>query len=144
MSTRRDNRIAVIQFLYMWDINPPDNLQDELRCFFESQEQPRDYYSFSEELIHGAIEHVDKLDALIKDYSQNWNFNRIAKIDLAVLRLALYELQYRKDIPPIVSINEAIDLSKLFSNEDSKRFINGILDKVKLTLDRPLREPHLN
>ena len=61
-------------------------------------------------------------------------------MDLAILRLAIYELLFRSDIPPIVSINEAIDLSKVFSNADSKRFINGILDKIKNKINRPLRK----
>ena len=73
-------------------------------------------------------------------HANNWKFERIAKVDLSILRLAIYELLYRNDIPPIVSINEAIDLSKVFSNPDSKRFINGILDKMKDRINRPLRK----
>ena len=79
------------------------------------------------------IENIDAVDAKIIQQAQNWTFERIAKVDLAILRLALYELLYRTDIPPIVSINEAIELGKIFSNPDSKRFINGLLDKVKST-----------
>ncbi len=66
-------------------------------------------------------------------------FERIAKIDLAILRLAMFEMIFRKDIPPVVSINEAIDLSKQFSNADAKRFINGILDRLKDQLGRDAR-----
>lgn len=140
MSSRRDNRIAAVQFLYMWEVNPPAHLPTELAWFFETQEHPREYYQFAEELIQGAIEHVDELDEVIRTYAQNWDFRRIAKIDLAILRLAIYEMIHRNDIPPIVSINEAIDLSKIFSITDAKRFINGILDQFKGTLTRPLRE----
>ena len=70
---------------------------------------------------------------------KNWYFNRIAKVDLSILRLAIFELNHRLDIPPIVSINEAIELSKILSNTDSKRFINGILAQLKAKLNRPLR-----
>lgn len=140
MSRRRDNRVATVQFLYMWEANPPEDLADDLYRFFEEQEHPREYYSFAEELIHGVIEHVSEVDEVIQKYAKNWDFKRIARVDLAILRLAIFEMLYRKDIPPVVSINEAIDLSKNFSIPDAKRFINGILDQFKLSLDRPLRE----
>ncbi|HNX04833.1 MAG TPA: transcription antitermination factor NusB [Opitutales bacterium] len=143
MSRRRDNRIAAVQFLYMWEANPPTSLNDELLSFFSSQEKPREYYSFAEELIHGVIEHVAEIDEVIREHAKNWDFKRIARVDLAILRLAIYEMLYRRDIPPVVSINEAIDLSKLFSIPDAKRFINGILDQFKMKIDRPLRDAEL-
>ena len=139
-SQRRDCRTCAIQFLYQWELNKPEQLNDALRIFIEDQEFDREYYAFAEELIHGAIEQIEPIDKAIMENASNWTFNRIAKIDLAILRLAIHELLHRKDIPPIVSINEAIDLSKLFSNPDSKRFINGILDKMKDSIDRPLRQ----
>lgn len=141
MSRRRDNRITALQFLYMWEINPSDDLAGELRRFIRTLEHPGEYYTFTEELVNGALEHIEVIDAVILQYARNWDFRRIAKIDLAILRLAIYEMLYRLDIPPVVSINEAIDLSKLFSIEDAKRFINGILDQFKSELQRPLREP---
>jgi N utilization substance protein B len=137
---RRDGRVAALQFLYAWSINPPKNLTDDLHVFFTSCEQPRDHYSFGEELIHGVIEHLAEIDAQIKALAQNWDFDRIAKIDLAILRIAMFEMIHRKDIPPVVSINEAIDLSKQFSNADAKRFINGILDRLKGQLGRDARK----
>lgn len=137
---RRDGRVAALQFLYAWSINPPKNLLEDLRVFFESLELPREHYAFGEELIHGAIEKAGEIDARIKSLAQNWEFDRIARIDLAILRLAMFEMIYRKDIPPVVSINEAIDLSKQFSNADAKRFINGILDRLKDQLGRDARK----
>jgi N utilization substance protein B len=137
---RRDGRVVAVQYLYAWSINPPKNLVDDLRVFFENCEQPREHYAFGEELIHGLIEHAVDIDARIKGLAQNWEFERIAKIDLAILRVAMFEMIYRKDIPPVVSINEAIDLSKEFSNADSKRFINGILDRLKDQLGRDARK----
>ena len=137
---RRANRMVAVQFLYQWEANKPDELLDSLSTFFSSQEEDRDYYSFGESLILGAIENISAIDEAISKHSNNWKFDRIAKVDLAVLRLALYELLFRDDIPPIVSINEAIDLGKTFSNLESKRFINGILDQVKKSIQRPLRK----
>lgn len=139
-SQRRDNRICVIQFLYQWELNKPEELADAVCAFLEGRERPRDYYSFAEELIYGAIENMGEIDEQIRAHASNWKFERIAKVDLAILRLAINELLHRTDIPPIVSINEAIDLSKVFSNPDSKRFINGILDKMKDQINRPLRK----
>jgi transcription antitermination protein NusB len=137
---RREGRVAALQFLYAWSINAPKNLADDLFVFFSNCEQPREHYSFGEELIHGVIDHAEEIDTRIKSLAQNWDFDRIAKIDLAILRLAIFEMMYRKDIPPVVSINEAIDLSKEFSNADAKRFINGILDRVKGDLGRDARK----
>ena len=137
---RRAGRVAALQYLFAWSINPPTNLANDLQAFFETQENPRETYSYGEEIINGVIEHIADLDARIKGLAHNWEFERIAKIDLAILRLAMFEMLYRKDIPPVVSINEAIDLSKQFSNADAKRFINGILDRLKDQLGRDSRK----
>lgn len=139
-SVRRDNRMTAVQFLYMWEVNSSDSREHGFNQFFEHQEKPREYYHFAEELAHGVLDHLPAIDATIQQHAHNWTFDRIAKVDLAILRLAIYELLHRDDIPPIVSINEAIELSKIFSHEDSKRFINGILDKIKTQLTRPLRK----
>ncbi len=137
---RHDGRVAALQYLYAWSINPPANIVDDLRVFFEGMEKPRDHYSFGEELIDGVVKNQAGIDAQIKELAQNWEFERIAKIDLAILRIAMFEMLHRRDIPPVVSINEAIDISKEFSNADSKRFINGILDRLKDKLGRDARK----
>jgi len=137
---RRDGRVAALQYLFAWSLNQPANLPEDLNVFFSNMELPREHYSFGEELIHGVIEHRADIDARIKTLAQNWEFDRIAKIDLAIMRIAMFEMIHRKDIPPVVSINEAIDLSKQFSNADAKRFINGILDRVKDQLGRDARK----
>jgi N utilization substance protein B len=137
---RHDGRVAAVQYLYAWSINPPDNAVDDLRIFFEGLEQPREHFAFGEELIAGVIKNQAEIDAQIRAMAQNWDFERIAKIDLAILRVAMFEMLHRNDIPPVVSINEAIDISKQFSNADSKRFINGILDRLKDKLGRDARK----
>lgn len=128
-----------MQYIYAWSINRPKDLVEDLSVFFEGLEEERDYYNFAEELVHGMIENSEDIDDKIISLAKNWDFGRIAKIDLAILRLAVYELLFRKDIPPVVTINEAIDLSKEFSTAESRRFINGILDRLKGELDRPSR-----
>jgi transcription antitermination protein NusB len=137
---RRDGRVVALQFLFAWSMNRPQNLNEDIRVFIETLEHPREHYAFGEELIHGVIEHQEELDAQIKGLVHNWDFNRIAKVDLAILRLSMFEMIYRKDIPPVVSINEAIDLSKEYSNADSKRFINGVLDRLRASLGRDSRK----
>ncbi|GAB1488087.1 transcription antitermination factor NusB [Opitutaceae bacterium] len=137
---RRDGRVAAMQYLYAWSLNVPSNLAEDLRIFFENQEHPREHYSFGEELIHGTLQHLAEIDARIRTLAHNWEFDRIARIDLAILRVAIFEMMFRTDIPPVVSINEAIDLSKQFSNADAKRFINGILDRLKDSLGRDARK----
>ena len=129
-----------MQYLYAWSLNSPRNLAEDLRVFFDEQEKPREHYAFGEELIHGTIDHIDEIDGRIRGLAHNWEFDRIARIDLAILRMAMFEMVYRKDIPPVVSINEAIDLSKEYSSADSKRFINGILDRLKDQLGRDARK----
>ncbi len=138
-SRRRDCRATAMQFLYMWDLNATNDLPGSLLAFFSNQEHPREYYAFAEELINGTIQNQAAIDELIQKHAHNWAFNRIARVDLAILRLGIYELLHRRDIPPVVTINEAIELGKTFSNPDSRRFLNGILDRVKDSLDRPAR-----
>ena len=95
---------------------------------------------FAEPLIRGTLEHRDEIDALIKKHAKNWELHRIAAVDRNILRLAIYEMLHREDIPPVVSINEAVDIAKKFSTQDSGKFVNGILDKVKGELMRPAHE----
>ena len=139
LSGRRENRVAAMQFIYMTQLNKGDTLERQLEDFFETKEKPREVYGFAEELIAGYNAHSDEVDAAIEKSATNWTMDRMAKVDLAILRLAVFELLFRTDIPPVVSINEAIDLAKEFSSGESRRFINGVLDKVKSTLTRPLR-----
>jgi transcription antitermination factor NusB len=95
---------------------------------------------FAQPLIDGMILHLPEVDDRIRKYCENYDFRRISAVDRNVLRLAIYEMLYRDDIPPVVSINEAIELAKTFGGPDSGRFVNGILDRVKDDLTRPLRE----
>ena len=85
---------------------------------------------FSRELVLGTCVYMQEIDNLITQVSRNWRLERIARVDLTILRLAVYEFLYRDDIPPKVSINEAVDIGKKFGGGDSGAFINGILDKI--------------
>jgi N utilization substance protein B len=143
VNLRRQARELAVQFLYRHDLAGPGELEleRELAALPNADEQPARARPFALELIRGAIERQAVLDEKIRHYAQNWSLERIAAVDRAILRIAIYELLYREDIPPVVSINEAIELAKNYSTEDSGRFVNGILDRVKLELTRPLRTP---
>ena len=136
---RHENRAAAMQFLYMRDLNGGRSLGDSLDAFFETKDNDRSFYSFAEELVAGVDAHAKEIDRTISESATNWSIDRIAKVDLAILRLAVFELLHRDDIPPVVSINEAVDLAKEYSSSEARRFVNGVLDRVKNTLTRPLK-----
>jgi N utilization substance protein B len=164
MGKRREARERAVQFLFQYELNPPENLPAALDQFWETQRaaaiaeekgvatwgQPTELPPpsadeaavrlFAEPLIRGALEHRDESDQLITRHAKNWELHRIAAVDRNILRLAIYEMLHREDIPPVVSINEAVDIAKKFSTQDSGKFVNGILDKVKGELMRPARE----
>ena len=164
MGKRREARERAVQFLFQHDLNPPDDLAAALEHFWQSQRaaaiaeekgtatwgQPVEtppatadegaVREFADPLIRGALDHRDEADTIIKKHAKNWELHRIAAVDRNILRLAIYEMLHRDDIPPVVSINEAVDIAKKFSTQDSGKFVNGILDKVKSELMRPARE----
>ena len=140
VSQRHANRMALVQFLYMVEMNPPEVLADVVCTFFENQDQPREYYTYAEEILAGILHELNPIDEKISSLADNWDFDRIARTDLAILRLGIYEMLHREDIPPVVIIDEAIELSRKFSTDQSNVFINGILDRVMQEVDRPSRE----
>jgi N utilization substance protein B len=163
MGKRREARERAVQFLFQNDLNPPQDIDAALDEFWGSQRgaaiaeekgvanwgQPIELPPpttdeaairlFADPLIRGTLEHRDEADTVITKHAKNWDLHRIAAVDRNILRLAIYEMLHRDDIPPIVSINEAVDIAKKFSTQDSGKFVNGILDKVKSELMRPAR-----
>lgn len=130
MGSRRKARELAMQFLYGFEINRID-LAQALESFWSINPVKDESRGFSERLIRGTIDKGEKIDELIVQHTINWNLDRIAIIDKSILRLATYELLFCDDIPPIVSINEAVDIAKKFSTPDSGKFVNGILDKLR-------------
>jgi transcription antitermination protein NusB len=163
MGIRRQARERAVQFIFQCDVNPPEDLDRMLEAFwvsqrkaYQNQEKGKATWGeeaetpepdadetatrmFAEPLIKGVLEKWDEINVLITKYSQNWALDRIAAVDRSVMRLAVYEMQFREDIPPVVSINEAVDIAKKFSTDDSGKFVNGILDRLKQDLLRPAR-----
>ena len=140
-SQRRQNRATAFRFLFQWEFNPTDRLSEDLREFIERLEHEEEYYAYSFELVDGVLDKIEILDSIIKELVTNWDFSRIAKADLALLRVALYEIKYRLDIPPVVIIDETLEISKEFSSANSKKFLNGVLDKALEQIKRPARKP---
>ncbi len=107
---------------------PPDEL---LALQWIEKEISDDIREFAICLIHGAIVNIDDIDDLIRKYSKNWKFERLSAVDKSILRLSIFGLLYLPDIPAIVTINEGIELGKIYGGESSGQFINGILDAIK-------------
>jgi N utilization substance protein B len=163
MGKRREARERAVQFLFQYDLSPPEDLEAALEEFWQTQRaaaiaedkapatwgQPVELPPptaaevetrlFAEPLIRGTLQHRDEIDAHLKRHVKNWELHRIAAVDRNVMRLAIYEMLHREDIPPVVSINEAVDIAKKFSTQESGKFVNGILDKIKGELMRPAR-----
>ena len=140
MGLRRDGREAAIQFLYQFDTHKPANLDEALAGFWKQTEEPQNVQVFANDLLRGALEKLPEVDAKIRTLADNWDFERLAVVDRNILRLAIYEMFYRPEIPPVVSINEAIEIAKKFSTAESGAFVNGLLDKVKKDVLRPARD----
>lgn len=146
--TRRGGRRRAFEVLYGLCFSPA---ADGLRVDEALQRTPRsdagnsprtpgDREDFASELVHGVWRHSGELDEIISDYSQNWKLGRIARIELTILRLAIFEMLHRDDIPLKVAINEAVELAKRYGDDKAKNFINGILDAVaKAVEDGQLR-----
>ena len=130
-SKRQRQRQCIVECLYMWEMQRDLLVEDLFTAYCEEKRDEVDeeilQASFVLDSLKGVSNYSDVLDEKIRSCAQNWSFSRIAKMDLAILRLAIYELFFVKTPAPIV-INEAVELSKIYSSDDAKRFINGILD----------------
>ncbi len=134
MSSRRKGRILAFQTLFSKDFN--NNSTEELIKFNWMDETKLENFdnetiNFAKLLVVGTIENLQNIDSSIKKQLKNWDFDRIVKVELAILRLSVYSLLYQKEIPSTVTINEAIDIAKDYGSDEAYRFINGILDGIK-------------
>jgi N utilization substance protein B len=140
MGLRRDGREAAIQFLYQIDSHRPENMDEARVAFWKQNEEPQNVRDFANDLLIGVLGKLPEVDAKIRTLADNWDFDRLAVVDRNILRLAAYEMLYRPEIPPVVSINEAIEIAKKFSTAESGKFVNGLLDRMKKELLRPARQ----
>jgi len=147
MASRRKGRILAFQALYFWDTLSADVKSkkddsasiEELTSFEWLEEEKRNKLdesisAFSKILIAGTVENIAGIDDIIKKHLENWDITRVNRVDLAILRISVFSLMFQKEMAPSIVIDEAIGISREFGTDDSYRFINGVLDSIRKTL----------
>ncbi len=135
MKARRKAREIALTFLYQWDMRGDEVLpeMDEILIRDRRSEEVADYVRT---LVRGTIAQQDGVDKLIAEAAEHWRIERMALVDRNILRMATYEMNWRREaIPPHVAINEAVELGKRFSTQQSGAFVNGVLDRIRRTLE---------
>ena len=146
---KRIGRELAMQFLFQYNLNQEEFDPEDMNRFFDQMDKSEVFDDSRElrrgkkytlKLVAGIIENIDLIDDKINEFlSKEWDWSRIAPVDKGILRVATYEMLFEEGVPPIVAINEAVELAKKFGSEQSKRFINGLLNNLKDTLDRDPR-----
>jgi N utilization substance protein B len=135
MGNRRKSRELAMQVLFYMDMNPNGSKETALERFCTNFTPSKKARPFFLELVNGVIQTKSELDSIIENFSDHWKIGRMACVDRNIIRIAVYELLYCRDIPSKVSINEAVDIGKKFGTEESGAFINGILDSIRMALE---------
>lgn len=138
MGGRHEARQWAVQFLFQRDFNRGD-LNEALEVFWTEAKAGKRFRQFAEDLIRGVEANRKSLDEMIQRYAEHWDIKRMGAVDRNVMRVALYEMIHCPDIPPVVSINEAVELAKDLSGLESGKFVNGILDRARKDIERPAR-----
>jgi N utilization substance protein B len=127
---RRRAREYALQILFQVDFRSQEVSRNDFEDFWLDKNESEDVRKFTEELVRGTIERLAEIDSRLAKVAENWVLKRMAAVDRNILRFAAFEILYRKDIPPAVTINEAVEIAKKFSSSEAAPFINGILDKL--------------
>lgn len=128
--SRKKARDNAFKCIYELEFGKDENLDKILDyCYEENEDKPSEI-EYIDMVVRGVKENLEEIDKIILSKLKNWSLDRIAKIDLAILRLAIYEIEYLDDIPEKVSANEAVELAKTYGNNDSKNFVNGVIAAV--------------
>jgi transcription antitermination factor NusB len=130
MGKRRQGREAALKLLYALDMTHTD-VQEVLNATWIEEVVPHDVRDFVMKLVTGVEKHREEIDTMIRAWSSHWSLTRIGAVERNLLRLAIYELVFMPEIPPNVTINEAIEVAKSYGAEEAWLFVNGILDRVK-------------
>lgn len=126
---RKASREVAMKLLYQLEIQKEDK-EEQISTALEDQEFTEKDKEYIQDVVNGVHKNISYIDTMIEKYSKGWKINRIPKVDLSILRLAIYEICNREDIPFNVSINEAVELAKKYSGEEAGAFINGVLGKI--------------
>lgn len=138
MGKRRRARELALQLLYQLDLLPEeDPLAPALEEFWAAHPVEEEVRQFAEQLVRGTKANQAKIDECLAQFADRWELSRMAVVDRNILRAGIYELLWCAEIPPKVAINEALEIAKKFSTEESTRFINGVLDRVRKELVPP-------
>jgi N utilization substance protein B len=130
VGSRRQAREQALQILYQLDVTRDPAHQEVSRVFWSVTPADADVVEFADSVVAGVCAQTERIDALITEASHNWKVARMSYVDRNILRLAVFEFLEKADVPPMVSINEAIELGKRFGTNESGAFINGILDRI--------------
>ncbi|MDR2182522.1 MAG: transcription antitermination factor NusB [Treponema sp.] len=138
MGSRRKGRILAFQALYAWAMAEEADRGDPLSALLEfpwlaGKAVSPETLNFPRLLVKGAVERIDEVDRVIKKHLLNWDFSRVGRVDQALLRLGVYEMLFQKETPAVV-IDEAVGIAQEFGSDDSYRFINGVLDGVRKSM----------
>ena len=135
MGPRRKAREYALQMLFQWDITH-DTSDQVVATFFQNlPDESTATVDFARQLVTGTVDHVEQIDEIIRRHAEHWRLDRMATVDRNLLRLAIYEFLYGKETPKTVVINEAIEIARRFSAQESPQFINGVLDSIKKELE---------
>jgi len=127
---RRKAREYALQILFQLDIKKEKPSAAVLKHFWAEYDPDEEVRAFSEEIVKGTYKHIARINELLHQCAKNWSLDRMAVVDRNVLRMAVYEILYRIDIPTSVTINEAIEIAKKYGTDESGSFVNGILDRA--------------
>ncbi len=133
MRTRTLSRQAALQYLYEVDVVGPGEAE-EVAPFLERQAGRREAREYAAVIIEGVLASRDELDRALAEASENWTLERMSVVDRNVLRIGAWELRCPEEVPPKVAINEAIELARRFSSDDAVGFVNGILDRIRISM----------
>jgi N utilization substance protein B len=139
MSKRREGRETAVQLLFSREFTPGESEHD-VDGFFKIHTAKGEVRAHAEALYRGVSERLTELDGLIEPVLENFRMERLSGVDRNILRVALYEMHHCPEVPPVVAISEAVEIAKRFGGEQSGKFVNGVLDKLKQSVQRPLRE----
>ena len=126
MANRHLSRIIIMQSMYEWDFRQDKNIDEIINRNIDNFKEDCDK-EYIHEIVGGIIKNINKIDSTISESAPEWPIEQIAVIDKTILRLAIYELIFKKDIPPKVAINEAVELAKTYGGENTSKFVNGVL-----------------
>jgi N utilization substance protein B len=140
MRKRTKAREQALQILYQIDVSHIES-EKALEDFWQNHLCADEVKDFTNRLVRGASSHIKEIDALITANASNWEINRMAVVDRNILRMGVFELLHMEDVPPKVCLNEAVELAKRFGDEESSKFVNGILDTIHKTCNRKASVP---